>query len=36
VTLSGNISGTLTTDAQGRLFRLELPDNGIAVSRVED
>src|SRR3954451_18445636 len=31
VTLSGNITGTLTTDAQGRLFRLELPDNGIAV-----
>jgi hypothetical protein len=36
VTLSGNITGTLTTDAQGRLFRLELPESGTIVSRIND
>jgi hypothetical protein len=36
VTLTGNIAGTLTTDAQGGLVRLELPDNGTVVSRVHD
>jgi hypothetical protein len=36
VTLSGDISGTLVTDAQGRLFRLELPETGTVVSRAKD
>jgi hypothetical protein len=36
VTLSGGISGTLTTDAQGRLSRLVLPESGTVVSRVTD
>jgi hypothetical protein len=36
VTLSGDISGTLVTDAQGRLFRLELPEAGTVVSRAKD
>jgi hypothetical protein len=36
VTLSGNINGTLVTDARGRLFRLELTDNGTVVSRAKD
>jgi hypothetical protein len=36
VTLTGNISGTLVTDAQGRLFRLELPETGTVVSRAKD
>jgi hypothetical protein len=36
VTLSGNINGTVVTDAQGRLFRLELAETGIVVSRAKD
>lgn len=36
VTLSGDINGTLATDAQGRLERLEFPDSGIIVSRAQD
>jgi hypothetical protein len=36
VTLTGDISGTLVTDAQGRLFRLELPESGTVVSRARD
>ena len=36
VTLAGDISGTLVTDAQGRLFRLELPETGTVVSRAKD
>ena len=36
VTLSGDISGTLVTDAQGRLARLELPASGIVVTRAKD
>ena len=36
VTLSGNINGTLITDAQGRLFRLELAETGTVVSRARD
>jgi hypothetical protein len=36
VTLSGNINGTLVTDAQGRLVRLELAENGIVVTRARD
>jgi hypothetical protein len=36
VTLSGDINGTLATDAKGRLQRLELPDPGIVVTRVAD
>lgn len=36
VTLSGNINGTLVTDARGRLVRLELTDNGTVVSRAKD
>jgi hypothetical protein len=36
VTLSGGITGTLVTDAQGRLFRLELPETGTVVSRAKD
>jgi hypothetical protein len=36
VTLTGDISGTLVTDAQGRLFRLELPETGTVVSRAKD
>jgi hypothetical protein len=35
VTLSGDITGTLATDAQGRLERLELPAQGTIVSRAE-
>lgn len=36
VTLSGDIAGTLTTDSQGRLQRLEFPESGIVVSRAQD
>jgi hypothetical protein len=36
VTLTGDISGTLVTDAQGRLFRLELSEAGTVVSRAKD
>jgi hypothetical protein len=36
VTLTGNISGTLVTDARGRLLRLELSENGTVVTRVKD
>ncbi len=35
VTLAGDISGSLVTDAQGRLERLELPGQGILVARAE-
>jgi hypothetical protein len=36
VTLTGGINGTLSTDAQGRLVRLELPESGTVVSRAKD
>jgi hypothetical protein len=36
VTLTGGIRGTLTTDADGRLVRLELSDSGTTVSRAQD
>jgi hypothetical protein len=36
VTLSGDIRGTLQTDAQGRLVSLELPASGTVVSRAPD
>jgi hypothetical protein len=36
VTLSGDVTGTLTTDSQGRLQRLELPGAGILVTREQD
>jgi hypothetical protein len=36
VTLSGGIRGTLETDSQGRLVRLELPSAGTVVSRARD
>jgi hypothetical protein len=35
VVLSGDITGTLVTDAQGRLERLELPAQGMVVSRAQ-
>jgi hypothetical protein len=35
VTLAGDIAGSLVTDAQGRLERLELPGQGILVARAE-
>jgi len=35
VALSGDITGTLVTDAEGRLQRLELPGRGLIVTRVE-
>lgn len=35
VTLSGDITGTLITDAQGRLERLELPAKNTVVTRAE-
>jgi hypothetical protein len=35
VTLSGEITGTLVTDAHGRLERLELPAKGTVVTRAE-
>jgi hypothetical protein len=34
--LTGDISGTLVTDAQGRLVRLELPETGTVVSRAKE
>lgn len=36
VSLSGDVSGTLVTDAQGRLVRLELPVSGTVVTRAKD
>jgi hypothetical protein len=36
VTLSGNINGTLVTDARGRLVRLELTDAATVVARAKD
>jgi len=36
ITLSGDIRGTLSTDGQGRLLRLELPESGTIVSRAQD
>jgi hypothetical protein len=36
IAFSGDIRGTMTTDGQGRLVRLELPQPGIIVSRAED
>jgi hypothetical protein len=36
VTLSGNINGTLVTDARGRLVRLELAESGTVVTRAKD
>ena len=36
VSLSGDVNGTLVTDARGRLLRLELPDSGMVVSRAKD
>jgi hypothetical protein len=36
VTLSGNINGTLVTDARGRLIRLELAESGTVVTRAKD
>jgi hypothetical protein len=36
VTLSGDVSGTLLTDAQGRLRRLELPSTHTVVTRLGD
>jgi hypothetical protein len=36
VTLSGDIDGSLVTDAKGRLQRLELADSGILVTRAPD
>ena len=36
VTFSGDINGTLVTDAQGRLSRLELAETGTVVSRAKD
>jgi hypothetical protein len=35
VSLSGDLTGTLVTDARGRLERLELPPKGIIVTRAE-
>jgi hypothetical protein len=35
VTLSGDITGTLVTDARGRLERLEFPSKGTLVTRAE-
>lgn len=36
VTLTGDIRGTLETDSQGRLVRLELPVSGTVVARAQD
>jgi hypothetical protein len=36
ITLTGGIGGTLETDGQGRLVRLELPASGTVVSRAQD
>ena len=35
ITLAGDIAGTMQTDAQGRLRRLELPAQNKIVSRAE-
>lgn len=35
IALSGDITGTLQTDANGRLMRLELPDKGLVITRAE-
>jgi hypothetical protein len=35
ITLSGDIAGTLVTDAEGRLERLELPARSLLVTRTE-
>jgi hypothetical protein len=35
IALSGDISGTLQTDANGRLVRLELPGKGLVITRAE-
>jgi hypothetical protein len=35
IALSGDISGMLQTDANGRLMRLELPDKGLVITRAE-
>ena len=35
VVLSGEITGTMVTDARGRLERLELPAKGTVVTRAE-
>jgi hypothetical protein len=34
-TLSGDLAGTLVTDAQGRVQRVELPNQGLLVTRAE-
>jgi hypothetical protein len=36
VTLSGDINGTVVTDAKGRLQRLEFPGSGMVVTRASD
>jgi hypothetical protein len=36
VTLSGDINGTVVTDAKGRLQRLEFPGSGLLVTRAPD
>ena len=36
MTLTGDIRGTLETDSEGRLVRLELPASGTVVSRAKD
>jgi hypothetical protein len=36
VTLTGDIRGSLSTDAQGRLLRLELAESATVVSRAQD
>jgi hypothetical protein len=36
VALTGDIRGTLVTDPQGRLVRLELPESGTVVTRAQD
>jgi hypothetical protein len=36
VTLTGDIRGTLATDGQGRLLRLELPESATVVTRARD
>jgi hypothetical protein len=36
VTLTGDIRGTLATDGQGRLIRLELPESATVVTRARD
>jgi hypothetical protein len=36
VTLTGDIRGTLATDGQGRLLRLELSESGTVVTRAQD